>query len=81
MENVKVLEEDKARIAQDYLKAEADKINKENAEKLHNSINHILETDLKVLLTELWGSQELPFIVEIKKVQYLERLSAKQPNM
>lgn len=79
VEQLKVLEEDKAKIAQDYLKAQTEALEKSNRAKVETTIKHLLELDLKALLLEAWGTQELPFLIELKRVQYLERLANKQP--
>ena len=83
MEEIKPLVEDEksdkemSKLVQDYINKEVEKARKENLEKLKNDINHIMETDIKELTIEFWNTQLLPLIVEIKKVQYLQKLAYK----
>lgn len=77
MEELKTLEEDKAKIAQSYLLDEAKKIEAEKRRKLGETITHLLNVDLRTILTEVYGSQEMMLFLEIKKIQYLEKIAEK----
>ena len=73
-DEIKTLEEDKEAVAKEYLEKQAKFMNEEKRRSNAETVRHILDSDLKMLLIEGWDSpQVVSLILEIKKVQYAEK--------
>lgn len=73
-DEIKSFEEDKEAIIREYLEKQAKRMNDEKRRSNSETVKHILDSDLKTLLTEAWDSpQVISLILEIKKVQYMEK--------
>ena len=73
-DEIKSFEEDKEAIIREYLEKQAKRMNEEKRRSNSETVKHILDSDLKTLLTEAWdSSQVISLILEIKKVQYMEK--------
>jgi hypothetical protein len=73
-DEIKSFEEDKEAIIREYLEKQAKRMNEEKRRSNSETVKHILDSDLKTLLTEAWDSpQVISLILEIKKVQYMEK--------
>lgn len=73
-DEIKTLEEDKEAVAKEYLEKQAKFMNEEKRRSNSETVKHILDSDLKTILTEAWDSpQVISLILEIKKVQYMEK--------
>lgn len=73
-DEIKSFEEDKEAIIREYLEKQAKRINDEKRRSNSETVKHILDSDLKTILTEAWDSpQVISLILEIKKVQYMEK--------
>lgn len=75
MENeIKYLEEDRRKLAQEFLAEESKRLEEEKRKRNEETVKHVLESDLKTLLAEMWESpQALALVLEIKKVQGLQK--------
>lgn len=73
-DEIKSFEEDKEAIIREYLEKQAKRMNEEKRRSNSETVKHILDSDLKTILTEAWDSpQVISLILEIKKVQYMEK--------
>ena len=73
-DEIKSFEEDKEAIIREYLEKQAKRMNDEKRRSNSETVKHILDSDLKTILTEAWDSpQVISLILEIKNVQYMEK--------